>query len=72
MGDPGFMGWLDASGEGAEGGWLPGKDTLEPTIWRLEWPKKLQAWLITPTNPEGDLVINNLEMSGKLLAWIVL
>ena len=72
MGDPEFLGWVDASGEGVGGGWLPGKDSLEPTIWRLEWQKKLGARLINPTNPGGDLDINNLEMAGKLLAWLVL
>ena len=35
MGDPEFLGWVDASGEGVGGGWLLGKDALEPTIWRL-------------------------------------
>ena len=32
MGDPEFMGWVDASGEGVGGGWIPGKDALEPKI----------------------------------------
>ena len=72
MGDPKFLGWVDASGEDVGGGWLPGKDALEPTIWRLKWPKKFWARLITPTNPGGDSDINDLEMTGKLLAWIVL
>ena len=72
MGDPEFLGWVYASGEGVGGGWLPGKDSLEPTIWCLEWPNKLRARLITPTNPEGYLDMNDLEMAGKLLAWLVL
>ena len=66
------MGWLDASGEGVGGGWLPGKDALEPKIWRLECPNKFWARLITPTNPGGGLDINNLQMKGKLLSWLVL
>ena len=72
MGYPKFLVWVDASGEGVGGGWLPGKDALEPTIWRLEWPKKLWARPITLTNPGGDLDINDLEISGKLLVWLVL
>ena len=72
MGDPEFLGWVYASVEGVGGGWLPGKDALEPTIWRLEWPKKLRARLITPTKPGGDLDINDMKMAGKLLAWFVL
>ena len=72
MGDPKFLGWVDAFGEGVGGGWILGKDALEPIIWRLEWPKKLWARLITPKNPGGKLDINDLEMAGKLLAWLVL
>ena len=48
------------------------KDALEPTVWCLEWPKKLRARLITPTNPWEDLDIHNLEMVENLLAWLVL
>ena len=72
MGDPEFLGWVDASGEGVGGGWLPGKDALEPTVWRMEWPQSIRKRLITQTNPSGDLDINDLEMAGKLLAWLVL
>ena len=35
MGDPEFLVWVDASGEGTGGGLLPGKDSLKPTIWCL-------------------------------------
>ena len=72
MGDPEFLFWVDASVEGVGVGLLPVKYALEPTIGRLEWPKKLRARLITPTNPGGGLYINDLKMAGKLLAWIVL
>ena len=72
MGDPEFLGWVDASGEGVGGGWIPGNYALEQKNSRLEWPKKLRARLITPTNPGGVLDINNLELAGKLLAWLVL
>ena len=55
MGDPEFLVWVDASEEAVGGVWLPRKDSLEPTIWRLEWPNKLRARMITPTNPGGGL-----------------
>ena len=55
MGDSGFLGWVYESGEGVGGGWLTGKDALEPTIWRLEWPKKLRGRLITPNKARGGL-----------------
>ena len=72
MGYPEFLGWLDESGEGVGGGSLPGEDELKTTIWRLQWPNKFQARLITPTNPGGGLDINDMEMVGKPLAWLVL
>ena len=72
MGDIEFLGWVDSSGEGIEGGWLPGKYALKPTMWRLEWPKTFRVRLIMPKNPEGYLDINDLEMAGKICAWLVL
>ena len=30
MGYQEFIGWVDESGEGVGGGWIPGKDALEP------------------------------------------
>ena len=72
MGYPKFMSWVDASGEGVGGGLIPGQDSLETTIWLLEWPKKLRAMLVTPKNPGEDLDINYLEMEVKLLSYLVL
>ena len=72
MGDPRFLVWVYAPGEGVGGGWIPRKDALEPKIWRLGWPNKLRARLVTPKNPGGGLDIKYLEMARKLLAWIVL
>ena len=69
--EPEFLGWVDASREGVGVGWILGKDALRPTIWRLEWPKKLRYRLITPTNPGVDLDINDLQMSRKFQAWLV-
>ena len=36
MGDPDFLGWVDACVEGVGGGWLPGRDAPEAIIWHLE------------------------------------
>ena len=69
---PDYTGWVDASGEGVGGGWLPGKVALKPTIWRFQWPQRITARLVSSTNKSGDLDINDLEMAGKVLAWLVL
>ena len=68
MGDPEFLGLIDASGEGFGGGLNTIKYALEPTIWRLGWPKTLRDRLITPTNSGGELDINDMGMEGKLLS----
>ena len=56
IGDPKFMGWVDASGEGIGDDWLPGKYELEPTIWSLECPNKLLARMITQKNQGGNWI----------------
>ena len=56
IGDPKFLGWVDASGEGVGGCWISGKYALELTIWRLEWLNKLLARLDTPTKPVGTCI----------------
>ena len=56
MGYPELLGWVDASGEGVGGCWLPRKDTPKPTIWRLEWPKKIAAQADNANNPSRVLV----------------
>ena len=66
------MGWVYAFIETVGGGLLPGKYALEPTILRLECKKKFRASLITPKNSGTDLDINNLEIIGNILAWLVL
>ena len=71
MGNPKFLVWVHASVEDIGGGLLPGKDAPEPIIWRLEWKNKLWYRLVTPIKPGEDLDINDLEMSGKLLVWLL-
>ena len=56
MGDPELPGKLDTPGEVIRGSWIPEKDALEPTNWRMEWTNKLQARLVTPTNLRGTWI----------------
>ena len=65
MGDNEFRGWVHEPGEGVGGGCITGKDALEPKIWRLEWPKKLRARMITPTNLGGGLEYKKSENGRK-------
>ena len=65
VGDPVFLVWVDASREIVGGIWLPGKDVLEPNIWRLEWPKKLRARLITSNKIRGRLGYKRSRIGRK-------
>jgi hypothetical protein len=40
---PDYIGYCDASKLGAGGAWLPGRRSLAPVVWRLEFPPDIQA-----------------------------
>ena len=69
---PHFVGFCDACRWGAGGVWLSGKEAFHPTVWRVKWPADISQCLKSPSNPEGDLTINDLEMAGLLLQYLVL
>ena len=69
---PHFIGFCDACKWGAGGVWLSGKEDIHPTVWRVKWPPDIAQRMISPTNPTGDLTINDLEMAGLLLHYLVL
>ena len=64
---PDYVGLVDASGEGTGGVWLSEKSTLPATVWRLEWPAEVKDAF-----QRGQITINDLEMAGNLLGWLVL
>ena len=71
-GAPGYIGYCDACRTGAGGVWISGKNHLPPTVWRVEWPKDIQASLVTRENKDGTVTVNDLEMAGVLLQTLVL
>ena len=71
--DPHYIGYVDSSKSAVGGVWTNGIKALSTQwVWRLEWPKSIQDLLISPTNPKGTLSINDLEMAGILLGWLIL
>lgn len=64
---PHFVGFCDACKYGAGGVWLSGREGLHPTVWRVPWPPD-----ITKLYNEKKLSINDLEMAGLLLHYLVL
>ena len=69
---PHYVGYCDACRWGAGGVWLSGKDGLHPVVWRLRWPADISARFKSSSNPSGNITINDLEMAGLLLQYLVL
>jgi hypothetical protein len=56
----------------AGGVWQSWSKNIHPALWHLPWPANITAPLISSTNPKGGLTINDLEMAGLLLEYLVL
>ena len=69
---PTFISYTDACKLGAGGVWCSGTTDLHPFLWQVEWPQEIQAALITLENPSGSVTINDLELAGALLGFLVL
>ena len=68
-----YIAYVDASKTAVGGVWTNGTETLQNQwVWRLEWPQDIQNQLVSATNRKGTLSINDLEMAGILLSWLVL
>ena len=69
---PHYIGYTDASGVGF-GGIIFG-ETLElpPTVFRGQWPADVRDEIVSVANRNGRLSINDLEMAGLLLTFLVM
>ena len=52
--------------------WCSGTTRLKPFLWQVKWPKDIQDSLVTVENPHGSVTINDLELAGALLGFLVL
>ena len=69
---PTYISYTDACKLGAGGVWCSGTTTLKPFLWQVEWPAEIQTALVTTENPTGSITINDLELAGALLGFLVL
>ena len=51
---------------------LPVPYRIQPWLKQYTWPKDIQNKLVFYTNPKSRLTINNLELAGLVLGWLVL
>jgi hypothetical protein len=57
---------------GAGGVITPGLEAIQYWVWQYEWPLDIQRELVSATNRKGRLTINDLELAGLVLGWLVL
>ena len=69
--EPNYIGYVDSSKTAVGGVWVNGNKKLDNYIvWRLQWPQEIQEKF--SSKEAGTISINDLEMAGTLLAWLVL
>ena len=64
---PHYVGFSDSCGIGTGGVWSSGTTFIVPVLWSLKWPPDIQALF-----RDGKLTINDLELAGMVIHWIVL
>ena len=69
---PNYIGYCDACKFGASGVWFNGTSNLDYHVWQYEWPQDVRDNLKTADNPKGTISINDLEMAGLVMQWLVL
>ncbi len=67
-----FVGYCDASKNGAGGIWFGLNKDLPPIVWRIPFPERIQQQVISQNNPHGKISNSDLEMIGLLFQWLVL
>ena len=69
---PNYVQFTDACGLGAGGIITPGLDPMQHWVWKFEWPQDIKDSLVSWSNKKGTLTINDLELAGIVLGWLVL
>jgi hypothetical protein len=69
---PNYLQYTDACKLGAGGVITPGLEAIQFWVWQYEWPLDIQRELVAATNKGGKLTINDLELAGLVLGWLVL
>ena len=62
-----YVGFCDASAFGAGGVWFGAGKTLQPVVWRIEWPDDIRREIVSEANPKGRLTNSDLELAGVVL-----
>ena len=71
-GMPDYLGYCDACKKGCGGVWMGITEDIGHLVWQYEFPQDLQDNLCTAQNPKGIYTMNDLELIGHILEWLVL
>ena len=70
---PEHLGYVDSSKQAVGGVWLLDTNNgITHWVWRFQWPMEIQKQFQSADNKEGTISINDLELAGVLLAWMIL
>ena len=69
---PHLLQYTDACKLGTGGVIVPGLQQTTELVWQVEWPHDIRNSLQTNENPDGAITINDLELAGMVLGWLVL
>ena len=63
---PSILKYTDACNIGAGGVVVPGSRVVPYIVWKLEWPDDIKQAKL-----QGSITINDLELAGMVLGWLV-
>ena len=69
---PDYINYTDSCGLGSGGVCSSGDSPLQPCVWQFEWPVYIRHELCTASNPKGRITMNDLELAGAVLGFLVL
>ena len=69
---PNFLAYCDACKRGVGGVVMGITKKIGYFVWRLEWPPDIREALVTWSNPQGTITMNDLELAGIVISWLVL
>ena len=71
-GYPDFLGYSDTCKCGCSGIWMGITEDIGFIVWRVEFLADIQAELVTWSNLNGTITMNDLELAGMIIEWLVL
>ena len=69
---PDYINYTDSCGLGSGGVCSSGNCRLQPCVWQFEWPDHIKTDLCTASNPQGRITMNDLELAGAVMGFLVL